>query len=46
MKIWIEFLDSFNGVVYFLDSEWSILDILKFFIDSVGLVELGCGCYF
>lgn len=46
IKTWIEFLDSFNGVVYFPDSEWSTSDTLKLFTDSAGSAELGCGCYF
>ena len=44
---WLHFLESFNGVVYFPDRQWTITNTLQLFTDSVGATDLGCsGCYF
>ena len=44
--MWLNFLQSFNGVAYFPESEWMSSDILKLYTDSAGSSDLGCGAYF
>ena len=46
MFTWLHFLESFNGVVYFPDRQWTTTDTLQLFTDSAGSAGLGCGCYF
>lgn len=46
MKIWLQFLEHFNGIVIFPDTEWSTPETLQLFTDSTGSENLGCGCYF
>lgn len=46
LTIWVKFLESFNGVCFFKDSEWSCNSSLQLFTDSAGGENLGCGAYF
>ena len=46
LSLWLQFLQSFNGVSYFPEREWSSSEVLSLFTDSAGASELGCGCYF
>lgn len=46
MYMWISFLESFNGAVYFLDQEWTSDKNINFYTDSAGSFNLGCGAYF
>lgn len=46
MSTWLQFLDHFNGVVYFPDSEWATPDILQLYTDNAGSGHLGCGCFY
>lgn len=46
LKMWLMFLNSFNGITYFLESDWCDLNILEFFTDSAGSIDMGCGAYF
>lgn len=46
MFTWLQFLDNFNGVVYFPDTEWVTLDTLQLYKDSAGSGHLGCGSFF
>lgn len=46
MFTWLQFLDNFNGVVYFPDTEWVTLDTLQLYTDSAGSGHLGCGSFF
>lgn len=43
---WLQFLEHFNGVVYFPDSEWATPDSLQLYTDSAGSGHLGCGSFF
>ena len=45
-KVWLEFLDKFNGECYLPERFWSANDTLKLFSDSTGNPTLGCGAYF
>lgn len=46
LKMWLVFLDHFNGVAYFPDTVWEDSSILQLFTDSAGSGHLGCGGYF
>ena len=46
MRMWLYFLQSFNGKTYFPQSSWSDSDVLELFTDSAGSADLGCGAYF
>ena len=46
LYMWTNFLASFNGTVYFLDSEWISDKNINFFTDSSGSPHLGCGAFF
>ena len=46
LRIWLKFLQGFNGMSFFLDSEWQDLNTLNVFTDSAGSHDLGCGAYF
>ncbi|XP_071160936.1 uncharacterized protein [Mytilus edulis] len=45
-RVWLNFLDQFNGQCYFPDRFWSTNESLELFTDSAGNVLLGCGAYF
>jgi hypothetical protein len=34
MKVWLSFLESFNGKAYFPESEWSDNETLELYTDS------------
>ena len=46
LATWVIFLESFNGVCYFKETDWSSSDSLQLFTDSAGGKNLGCGAYF
>lgn len=46
IKLWISFLDQFNGVTYIPSCSWFDSDCLQLYTDSAGSAELGCGCYY
>ena len=53
MKVWLSFLESFNGKAYFPESEWSDNEILELYTDSAGSETMGIrafsqksGCFF
>lgn len=41
IKVWLNFLDEFNGKVFFLDDKWEIFCFMKLFIDVVGFKGYG-----
>ncbi|XP_053388195.1 uncharacterized protein LOC128551371 [Mercenaria mercenaria] len=43
-KVWMRFLDNFNGTCLFNDSEWVEDQYLELYTDSSGNKSLGCGC--
>jgi hypothetical protein len=43
MKVWLSFLESFNGKAYFPESEWSDNEILELYTDSA--IMLFCNVY-
>ncbi|KAK3106899.1 hypothetical protein FSP39_002409, partial [Pinctada imbricata] len=43
LRLWQSFLNDFNGVTYFQESEWSSDSTLHLFTDSAGNAQLGCG---
>lgn len=44
IKVWLTFLDKFNGCTFFPDEFWITNTVLELFTDSSG--SLGCGAYF
>lgn len=46
LKMWLVFLNHFNGVAYFPDTVWEDSSTLQLFTDSAGSSHLGCGGYF
>ena len=46
LRIWLMFLQGFNGVSYFTDSQWQELNTLNFFTDSADSHDLIFGAYF
>lgn len=42
MRMWLMFLECFNGSVYFPDKQWSESSQLQLFTDSAGGSQLGC----
>lgn len=46
LKLWISFLEQFNGVSYIPSRCWVDSDCLQLFTDSAGSAEFGCGCFF
>jgi hypothetical protein len=46
MKVWLSFLDSFNGKAYFLESEWSDNETLELYTDSAGSETMGGSGFF
>lgn len=45
-KVWIYFLDNFNGTCCFNDMHWVDNETLELYSDASGNSDLGCGCYF
>ena len=45
IRLWLEFIDKFNGQIFFPEKLWTSTEILKLFTDSSGNPELGCGAY-
>ena len=45
-SVWLEFVDSFNGLRIFNENEWLDNKALELYTDSAGSQYLGCGCYF
>lgn len=43
MRVWLMFLDGFNGAVYFPESQWFDTDRLQLFTDSAGGADFGYG---
>ena len=41
--LWLSFLNSFNGVIYFPEICWSTNETLHLYTDSAGGAHLGCG---
>ena len=44
-QLWLEFLENFNGVVFFPEKEWVNNGNWQLFTDSTGCENLGCGAY-
>ena len=44
-QLWLQFLEHFNGVVYFPEKEWVSNETLQLFTDSTGCEYLRCGAY-
>ena len=45
MKVWLLFLEKFNGLTFIPEDFWLTSASLKLFTDSAGAVGLGCGCF-
>ena len=45
-KIWLLFLENFNGTCTFSENQWVQNDDLELFTDSAGSRQLGCGAYY
>jgi hypothetical protein len=41
MKVWLSFLEYFNGKAYFPESEWSDNETLELYTDSAGSETMG-----
>ncbi|KAK3097748.1 hypothetical protein FSP39_012785, partial [Pinctada imbricata] len=46
LKVWLQFLNNFNGITHFPNKDWESSDTLSLFTDSAGSHDLGCGCFF
>ncbi|XP_053405702.1 uncharacterized protein LOC123536155 isoform X1 [Mercenaria mercenaria] len=46
LKVWLIFIDQFNGHTIFSDLQWFSSDTLELFTDAAGSRSLGCGAYF
>lgn len=46
MKVWLSFLESFNGKAYFPESEWSDNETLELYTDSAGSETMGGSDFF
>lgn len=44
MRVWIDFLQSYNGKTYFPEAEWCTSDVLNLYSDSSG--SKGAGAFF
>ena len=44
IRVWLQFLKSFNGTRYFPEVSWLDSSVLEFYTDSAG--SAGCGAYF
>lgn len=45
-RVWLKFLEHFNGSLTFSALNWSEDSLLELFTDASGNKNLGCGCYF
>lgn len=45
MYMWINFLESFNGVVHIPDKIWHTSQTLQLYTDSAGGPQMGAACY-
>jgi hypothetical protein len=45
-RVWLQFLEHFNGSLSFNALNWSEDTLLELYTDSSGNKNLGCGCYF
>ena len=45
LRMWLVFLDEFNGVQFIPEPAWFYSDSLNLYTDSSGAAELGCGCF-
>ena len=45
-KLWVSFLENFNGITYIPANAWLDSNCLQLFTDSSGTAELGCGCFY
>ena len=46
IRVWLQFLDSFNGCSYYNMGEWQTDDSITLFTDSAGGSDLGCGAIY
>lgn len=46
LRVWLTFLDLFNGCYYFPQIDWVDDEHLQLFTDSAGNLDLGCGAFF
>lgn len=46
VKVWLNFLEHFNGSTYISDQTWLTNETLELFTDSSGNHQLGAGAYF
>ena len=46
MKVWLSFLESFNGKTYFPEDEWSDKETLELYTDSAGSETMGASGFF
>ena len=45
IKVWLDFLQKFNGVCYITGTDWISNDCLQLFSDSAGNADLGCAAF-
>ena len=46
VRVWLNFLENFNGATYIPDRFWVSNETLELYTDSAGNPFLGCGAYF
>ena len=46
VKMWLSFLEKFNGCSYYDRSDWIDLDSLHLYTDSAGNSKMGCAAIF
>ena len=46
LKVWLAFLNDFNGISVMLDQFWTSNEEVKLFTDSAGGLDRGFGIYF
>ena len=46
MKVWLSFLESFNGKAHFPESEWSDNETLELYTDNAGSETMGGSGFF
>lgn len=45
MRVWLNFIEQFNGTLNFMELNWSSNEDLHLYTDSAGNKNLGCGVY-
>lgn len=45
IRVWLNFIEQFNGILNFMELNWFLNEDLYLYIDSVGNKNLGCGVY-